>query len=72
MRTIAWEAAYQRAQKYCSKKGGGENVSIYVILVKGDVHPTQAHSLQKFATGLVKVTASHEKQMSPRRILVLF
>ena len=38
MRTIAWEAAFQKALKYSSKEVGGK-VSIYVILVKGrEVH----------------------------------
>ena len=61
MRTIAWEAAFQIILKYCSKEAG-RNVSIYVILVKGEVH---AHILQKFAACLLKVTTSHKEQMSP-------
>ena len=32
----------------------------------------QVHILQKFATGLVKVTTSHKEQTSPCRILVFF
>ena len=35
MRTAAWETAPQIALRNCSKGGGGE-VSIYVILMKGE------------------------------------
>ena len=64
MRTIAWEEAFQIALKKCSKEEG-RNVSIYVILMKGKVHATKNTFLQKVSTSLVKVTASHEEQMSP-------
>ena len=37
MRTIAQEAAFQIALKNCFKEVA-EKVSIYVILVKGEVH----------------------------------
>ena len=37
MRTIAQEAAFWIALRNCSKEVGGK-VSIYVILVKGEVH----------------------------------
>ena len=64
MRTIAWEAAFQRALRYCSKDVGGE-VSIDVILVKGQVHATKHTFLQKVAAGLTEVTTSHEEERSP-------
>ena len=64
MRTIAQEAAFQRALKNCSKEAG-RNVSTYAILVKEGGACNQAHILQQVAAGLMKVTDSHEAQMSP-------
>ena len=64
MRTIAWEAAFQIALRNCSKEVGGK-VSIYVILVKGEYMQSSTYFLQKVDDSLVKVTASHEEQMSP-------
>ena len=70
MRTIAQEAAFQMALKYrCT--GVGRNATVYVILVKREVYTAMHTFLQKFAAGLLKATASHEEQTSPR-ILVLF
>ena len=43
MRTIAQEAAFQIALRNCSKEVGGK-VSIYVILVKGEVHAAAMHA----------------------------
>ena len=43
MSTIAWVAAFQIALKSCSKEVAG-NVSIYVILVKGEVHAAAMHA----------------------------
>ena len=42
-------------------------VSVYVILMKGEVHAASicTHFLQKVPAGLVTVTASHEEQTSP-------
>ena len=40
MRTIAWEAAFQRAQKNCPKEVGWR-VGIYVILMKGEIRATK-------------------------------
>ena len=53
MRTVAQEAAFQIALKSHSKETGGM-VSIYVILVKGEVHATKHTFLQK-------VTACYEE-----------
>ena len=47
MRTIAQEAAFQIALRYHSKEVGG-NVSIYVILVKGEVHATSTHFMEVY------------------------
>ena len=43
-----------------------------MILVKWEEQATMHTFLQKVAASLVKVTASHEEQMSPQRILVVF
>ena len=40
--------------------------------MKGEVHAPNHTFLQKVGASLVKVTASHEAQMSPCRILVFF
>ena len=40
MRTIAWEVAFQRAQKNCPKEVGWR-VGIYVILMKGEIRATK-------------------------------
>ena len=61
MRTTAQETAFQIDLKNCSKETGGK-VSIYVILVKGEYTQSSTYFLQK-------VTASHERQMPPWRIL---
>ena len=71
MRTIAQEAAFPIALKFCSKESEG-NGSIYVILVKGEAHAAM-HTLYKRSTAsLIKATASQEEQTSPWRILALF
>ena len=64
MRTIAQETAFQIALRNCYKEVGGK-VSIYVILVKGAYMQSSTYFLQKISASLVKVTASHEEQMSP-------
>ena len=63
MRVIIWEAAFQTALKYCSKETG----KWQCIDDKGEGggECSQAHILQKFAAGLMKVTTSHEEQTSP-------
>ena len=71
MRTMAQETAFQIALRNCSEEVGGK-VSIYVILVKGEYMQSSTHFFQTVSASLVKVTASHEEQTSPRRILVLF
>ena len=43
---------------------GRGNDSIYVILVKGEVHVTRHRILLKVAASLMKVTMSHDEQMS--------
>ena len=60
MKTIAQEAAFQTALRNCSKEVG-EKVSIYVILVKIGIHTIKQTFLQKLATHLMKVAASHKK-----------
>ena len=40
--------------------------------VEGGVHAIKHTFLQKVAASLLKVTASHEEQMSPWRVLVVF
>ena len=57
MRTIAWETAFQRAPRNCSKEVG-EKVSIFVILVKGEYMQSSTYFLQK-------VVASHEEHTAP-------
>ena len=37
MRTIAWETASRRALRYHTKEAVGK-ISIYAILVKGEIH----------------------------------
>ena len=64
MRTIAWETVFQIALRNCFKEVGGK-VSIYVILEKGEYMQSSTYFLQKVSVNLVKVTASHEEQMSP-------
>ena len=47
--------------------------SIYIYgLGEGRVHAIKYTFLQKVAASFVEVTASHEEQMSPLKILVLF
>ena len=60
MRTIAWEAAFQRAQRNHSKEVGGE-VSMYVTFVKGEVQSTKhtsCRSLLLVSRRLLLVTGS--------------
>ena len=64
MRTIVQETAFQIALRNCSKEVVAE-VSIYVILVKGEYLQSSTYFLRKVSASLVKVTASHEEQMSP-------
>ena len=63
MRTMAWETASRIVLRNCSKEVG--RVSIDVILVKREESMQSNIYLQE-------VSASHEEQTSPRRILVLF
>ena len=58
MRTIAWEAAFQIALKYCSKeeRWGGQQICDFGE--GGEEHATKHIFFQK-------VAASHEEQMSP-------
>ena len=60
--------AFQIALQNWSKKVGGK-VSIYVILVKEEYMQSSTYFLQMVTASLVKVTALHEEQMSPWRIL---
>ena len=53
IRTIAWEAALKN---FSEEVWGG--VSIYAILVNGEVHVTRCTFLQKLAASLLEVTES--------------
>lgn len=72
MRTMVWEAAFQIALRNSSKKVGVGGVSICVILVKGAGACNQVHILLKVSNSIMKFTASQKKQMSPRKIFMLF
>ena len=63
MSTIAQEAAFHIALRNCSKEVWGG--SIYAILVQEGCTCNQEHILEKVAASLMKVTASHEEQISP-------
>ena len=58
MRTAAQEAAPQIALRDCSKAAGGQGMSIYTVLVKGEFS-TIRHSFYK------RCFVSHEDPMSP-------
>ena len=65
MRTIAREAAFQRALKNCSKEVGG---GLFIrSLGEGGGPCRHVHIFTHiwFAASLMKVTAGHEEQMSP-------
>ena len=64
MRTIAWKTAFQLALRNCSKEVGGK-VSINEILMKGEYIQSSTYFFPKVSASLMKVTASHEEQMSP-------
>lgn len=51
------------SSKKLLQRGRG-NDSIYVILVKREVHVTRHRILLKVAASLMKVTMSHDEQMS--------
>ena len=51
------------ALKYFSKESGGNNISVYVIKMKKEVHETM-YTFYKFASGLMKLTTSHKEQTS--------
>ena len=64
MRTIAQEAAFQRALRNCSKEAEGrDHIYVYVTLVKGEVHP-QERILRKVAASLMKAATGHMVHMS--------
>ena len=50
---------------------GGKD-SIYVILVKGDYMQSSTYFIVESFFWSHEVSASHEKQSSPRRILVFY
>ena len=58
-----WETAPKR-------RCGGD--SMYMILSKGEYMPSGTCFFQKAFTSLMKLSASHEKESSPWRILMLF
>ena len=51
---------------------GGRKASVLCDFGKGRIYAIRHTFLQNVAASLVKVTASHEKHMSPWKILVLF
>ena len=57
MRTTALETASQIALRNCSRVIR-EEVSIYVILVKGKIHVIKHIFFQKFSAGLLKLLKS--------------
>ena len=54
----------RRALRSHSNEAGGK-VGADVVLVKGGRSMQPTRILQKVITGLLRVTASHEEQMSP-------
>ena len=62
MRTRAQEAAFEKLLQ----RGRGK-LSIYVILVKGEVHATKHTFCRRSAAHLEKVTAHHKKHILPGR-----
>ena len=46
------------------QRGKGNNIRVYVIKVRGEVHAGM-HTFYKFAAGLLKVTISHKEQTLP-------
>ena len=63
MKTIALEAAFQRALRTAPKRQ--EEGQCICAFGEGGGTRNQARILQKVAAGLLKVTASHEEQTSP-------
>ena len=63
MRTVVQEVAFEIALRNHSEVVG--NVSYVCDFGEGGGTCKQAHILQKVATSFVKVTDSHEEQMSP-------
>lgn len=64
MRTLAQGAAFQTVLRYCSRDVEG-TVSIYVILVKGEVHTTKHTFCRRslvVSGGLPFVTRSRHHQ----------
>lgn len=64
MRTVVQEVAFEIAQGNHSEEVVG-NVSYVCDFGEGRGTCKHAHILQKVATSFVKVTDSHEEQMSP-------
>ena len=70
MTTVAQEIASQIALRKCSKEmGAGGEVStyiyIYMILVKGECMQSSTHFFAEVSASIIKVSASHEEQLSP-------
>ena len=63
MRTIAWETAFQISLRNCSREVGGRSM-LYMTLVK------EGRAVKH--TFWQRLAASHEEQMPPLMILVLF
>ena len=69
MRTIDQETAFQIAEDLPEKlrqrdKGGGMRVSMHVILAKRQCMQSSMYFFQKVSTSLMKMTASHQEQMT--------
>ena len=65
MRTVGWEMAPQMALRNCSKDAGwGWSVYIFGFGEEG-IYIIKHIFFQKVSASLVKLSASHKKQLSP-------
>ena len=53
------------------RPGEGVRVSMHVILVKRECTQSSMYFFQKVSTSLMKITASHQEQMTTWRVLIL-
>ena len=70
MKTMLGDSISDSSEKMLQRGRG--KVSIHAIMVKNEYMQSSTYFLQKVVTSFVKVTASHEEQTSPERILVIF
>ena len=71
MRTRGWETAAQIALNNCSQEAGGEG-QYRCDFGEGGAHAIKLIFFAEGSASLMKVSASHQEQTSPWRILVLF